>query len=125
MNGITSAVATAFAIIIHNIPEGMVVAMPLYYGTGSKWKALGVVSLMACSVPLGSLIGLSVLCSGKLNNLAYGILFALTAGILVYVVIKEVFPKAVKWDPTDKVVTLFFSTGMIVMCLSLVAIKFT
>lgn len=43
----------------------------------------------------------------------------------MYIVIKEVFPKAVRWDPTDQVVTLFFSTGMIVMCLSLVAIKFT
>lgn len=28
----------AAAIAIHNIPEGICVAMPIYYATGSKWK---------------------------------------------------------------------------------------
>ena len=30
--------ALAVAIAVHNIPEGMCVAVPLYYSTGSKWK---------------------------------------------------------------------------------------
>lgn len=26
------------ALQLHNIPEGIVVAMPIYFATGSKWK---------------------------------------------------------------------------------------
>jgi len=33
--GITLAIALA----LHNIPEGISVAVPIYYSTGSKWKA--------------------------------------------------------------------------------------
>lgn len=29
----------AIAIGLHNIPEGFLVAMPIYFATGSKWKA--------------------------------------------------------------------------------------
>ncbi len=28
----------AVAIAMHNVPEGICVAMPIYYATGSKWK---------------------------------------------------------------------------------------
>ena len=31
----------ATAIAIHNIPEGICVAMPIYYATGNKWKVCG------------------------------------------------------------------------------------
>jgi len=30
----------AAAIAIHNIPEGICVAMPIYYATGKKWKVI-------------------------------------------------------------------------------------
>ena len=31
----------AFAIAIHNVPEGICVAVPIYYSTRSKWKVGG------------------------------------------------------------------------------------
>lgn len=34
----SAGAAIAVAIALHNIPEGVVVAMPIYYATGSKWK---------------------------------------------------------------------------------------
>ena len=37
----TPAIAAAVAIAMHNIPEGICVAMPIYYATGSKWKVGG------------------------------------------------------------------------------------
>lgn len=31
----------ALAIALHNIPEGIIIAAPIYAATGSRWKALG------------------------------------------------------------------------------------
>ena len=32
----------ALAIAVHNIPEGVIVAAPVYAATGSRWKAMGI-----------------------------------------------------------------------------------
>merc|ERR1719409_2110566 len=37
----TMGAMTALAIAIHNFPEGICVAMPIYYATGNKWRAFG------------------------------------------------------------------------------------
>ena len=45
--------ALAIAIALHNIPEGICVAMPVYYATGSKLKAFFWSFLSGISEPLG------------------------------------------------------------------------
>ena len=32
-------ISVAFAIALHNIPEGIAIAMPIYFSTGSRYKA--------------------------------------------------------------------------------------
>ena len=32
----------ALAIAVHNIPEGVIVAAPVYAATNSRWKAMGI-----------------------------------------------------------------------------------
>ena len=46
-------IALAVAIAMHNIPEGVCVAMPVYYATGSKWKAFLWAFLSGVSEPVG------------------------------------------------------------------------
>ena len=48
----------AVAIAMHNIPEGICVAMPIYYATGSKWKVGRELfeHLALCSGLLGTLL---------------------------------------------------------------------
>ncbi len=53
-----------------------------------------------------------------------GVLLILRAGIMIYVAVKELGPTARHYDPTDRVSTLAFTGGMLVMALSLVAINF-
>lgn len=43
------------------IPEGVAVALPLYYATGSKWKGLLWAAVSAAAEPLGGLIAYAVL----------------------------------------------------------------
>ncbi len=47
--------ALAIAIALHNIPEGVCVSMPVYYATGSKWKAFMWAFLSGVSEPIGKL----------------------------------------------------------------------
>ncbi|CAN0214478.1 unnamed protein product [Ectocarpus sp. 12 AP-2014] len=111
--------ALAVAIAIHNIPEGMCVAIPVYYGTGSRCKAFGWALLSGASEPIGAALGWLIL-KDVMSELAYGILFGLVAGIMVNVVIHDLIPTAVRFDPADKVTTNSISAGMAIMALSLV-----
>jgi zinc transporter, ZIP family len=108
----------AVAISIHNIPEGLCVAMPVYYATGSRWKALGWALLSGLSEPFAALLGWVVL-AGAFSDALYAVMFGLVAGMMVIISVRELLPTAHKYDPEDSVVTYFFILGMVIMALSL------
>ena len=113
-------VALAVAIAIHNIPEGICVAMPIYYATGSKWKGFWWSFLSGLSEPLGAIVGYGVLKGNGMSPAAFGALFGLVAGMMVFISVKELIPTALKYDPRDEYVTTFVFVGMFVMAVSLV-----
>ena len=43
---------------MHNIPEGIIVAAPIYAATGSRLQALGIATASGLSEPLGALAAL-------------------------------------------------------------------
>eukprot|EP00798_Chlamydomonas_sp_ICE-L_P020760 gene20760-27581_t len=51
----------AIAIAVHNIPEGIIIAAPIYAATGSRLKALGLATASGLSEPLGAFIALVAL----------------------------------------------------------------
>lgn len=116
-------IVLAIAIAIHNIPEGLCVSLPVYYATGNRWKAFSWGLLSGVSEPLAALLGWLVLAS-FFNDMIYGILFGVVAGMMVLIAVKELLPTAHRYDPTDSVVTNSFITGMAVMAMSLVLFKF-
>jgi len=71
---------------------------------------------------LGALIGWAIL-DNIWGREAFGILFALTAGIMVYISIAELMPLARSNDPDDKVTTICFFLGMLTIEVSLVIEK--
>ena len=109
----------ALAIAIHNIPEGLCVALPIYYGTKSRWKAFGWACLSGMSEPLGALLGWAILVH-HFTPTVYAILFGIVAGMMVFIVMKEIVPTAHRYDPEDTVVTYCIITGMALMAMSLV-----
>ena len=113
-------VALAVAIAVHNIPEGICVAMPVYYATGSKWKGFWWSFVSGISELVGGLFGYLILYGNAMSDVAYGSLFGIVAGMMVYISLKELLPTALKYDPHDKYVTTCMFVGMAIMALSLI-----
>ncbi|NLK70994.1 MAG: zinc transporter ZupT [Clostridiales bacterium] len=86
-------IAITFAIALHNIPEGISVAMPIYYSTQNKGKALKYTFLSGITEPLGALLAFLIL-KPFINDAILGGIFALVAGIMVYVSVEELLPSS-------------------------------
>jgi len=115
-------VTLAVAIAIHNVPEGMCVALPIYYASGSRHKGFFWALLSGLSEPVGAAIGyLIIKGSGEdMNQTVYGVLFGVVAGMMIMIVLLELMPTALRYDPADKYVTNSMVLGMVVMAASLV-----
>mmetsp|Transcript_14596 Transcript_14596/g.41056 ORF Transcript_14596/g.41056 Transcript_14596/m.41056 type:complete len:347 (+) Transcript_14596:148-1188(+) len=113
-----TGISLGVGIALHNIPEGICVAVPLYYATGSKMYAFGLSSLFALSEVAGGLLAYLILWNA-MSSLASGIMFAAVGGIMVYVVMVDVYPVALKFDERQTVVTPAFFAGMFIMATSL------
>lgn len=101
----------AIGIAIQNLPEGMIVSLPLKEEGMSKWKAFGLGTLSGVVEPIASLIALG-LTSLIVVILPYTLAFA--AGVMVYVVVEELIPEASQ-DGHSNLGTIGFTIGFIIM----------
>jgi len=110
-------ISIAIAIAIHNIPEGIAVAVPIKVATGSRRKALLHSFLSGLAEPIGALFGYIILLQ-FFSPLTFGILFAGVAGIMVFISLDQLIPTAREYD-TGHISTYGVIAGMVVMALSL------
>ena len=108
-----------FGIGIHTIPEGLCVAMPVYYATGNRCKAFLWGILSGVSEPIGAIIAWAALKGSDLSGNTYGILFGLVAGIMTLITVDELLPTAHCYDPKNTTVTYSFIFGMFAIAASL------
>ncbi len=113
----TVGVTVTIAIAIHNIPEGIAVAVPIYYATGNRKKAFWLSFLSGLSEPVGALVGFLVL-RPFLTPGTFGLLFAIVAGIMVFVSLDELFPAAREYGKPHWAIYGLVA-GMAVMAMSL------
>lgn len=112
------AIPIVVAIAIHNIPEGIAVSVPIYYATGSKKKAFMYSFLSGLSEPVGAIIGWLLLMS-IMNNIVFGVIFAMVGGIMVFISFDELLPSAREYGEHHlSIYGLIF--GMVVMAISLI-----
>lgn len=117
-------VVLAIAIALHNIPEGICIAMPIYFGSKNPWKAFLYTLLVGgLSEPLGALLGYLVFVAFW-NSLADAILYGFTAGMMVFIAINNLLPTALLRDPKNKVTTLFFFIGVLIIAASLIIFNY-
>jgi ZIP family zinc transporter len=110
------AIPIVLAIALHNIPEGISVSVPIYYATGSKRKAFLYSLFSGITEPLGAVVGYLILLP-FMSDFVYGILYAIVAGIMVFISFDELLPAAREYG--DKLSIYGLMAGMAFMALSL------
>lgn len=106
----------ACSIALHNIPEGISIFIPIYYGSRNKIKAVFYTFVAGFSEILGAFIAWLFL-SKLVNNYFFSFIFAVTAGIMLYIAIYELVPESIKYK-NKKMLILWFLIGMMIMLLS-------
>lgn len=89
----TLGVSIATAIALHNIPEGISIAVPIYYSTGRKSSAFKYTFLSALAEPIGAFLAFLFL-TPFINEVVLAIIFAIVAGIMLYISFAELIPAA-------------------------------
>ena len=86
-----ASVLAAVTIGLHNLPEGMSIAIPLLHDGSKTWSAIGVAALSGLPTVLGALLGYFV---GSQAPAALAAALALAGGAMLYVVFFELLPEA-------------------------------
>lgn len=112
-----SGISIAIAIALHNIPEGITVAGPIFHSTGSRGKAFLFALGSGLAEPLGALVGFLFLRS-IFTPLTFSLVYALVAGIMVYLAFDELLPTAENYGHHHLVIYAVI-IGMVLMGLTL------
>ena len=118
LDGSTIAYSIAFAIAIHNIPEGIAVYVPILYATRNKKKAFFYSFISGLAEPIGAILGYLIL-KPFLSDTLFGIVFAMVAGIMVYISFDELLPTAEEYGEHHFAIIGLF-VGMMIMAISLI-----
>ncbi|MFM2022935.1 MAG: zinc transporter ZupT [Actinomycetota bacterium] len=114
-------VALAIAVAMHNIPEGIAVSVPVYYATKSKLKAFRLSFLSGLAEPAGAVIGYLILAQ-FLNHLVLGVIFAMVAGVMIFLAIDTLLPTA-RNSARGHLTVYGVIAGMAVMAASLILLR--
>ena len=114
-------IALAIAVAMHNIPEGIAVSVPVYYATKSRLKAFRLSFLSGLAEPAGAVIGYLILAQ-FLNHFVLGIIFAMVAGVMVFLAIDTLLPTA-RNSARGHLTVHGVIAGMAVMAASLVLLR--
>lgn len=114
----TLGITIATAVAIHNIPEGIAVSIPIFYATGSRKKAFCFTLVSGLAEPLGALLTYLILMP-FLSPVVMGCVFAVVAGIMVYISVDELLPSAHEYGEHHIAIYGLIS-GMAIMAISLI-----
>jgi ZIP family zinc transporter len=117
MDNIKLGISVAFAIMIHNIPEGIAVAVPICYATKSRGKGFLYSLLSGLAEPLGALAGILILLPFLTTYLLHFSL-AFVAGIMIFISFDELLPLSFEHQKNHITVSGIL-LGMLIMAVSL------
>lgn len=109
-------ISLCIAIALHNIPEGISIAVPIYYSTKSKFKAILYTLISSLSELAGAIITYLFL-KKIINDMIIGYILSFTAGIMIQISFNKLLPTGSSYD--KKNTRIFFIIGFIFMIVSL------
>jgi ZIP family zinc transporter len=118
---INIGLSVGFAVAIHNIPEGIAVAIPVFFATASRKKSLLWSILSGFAEPIGAMAAYLILLP-FISNLVLGVVFAVVAGIMIFISLDELIPGAQKYG-NNHLPTYGVLSGMIIMAFSLLLLN--
>lgn len=110
-NDIRLGLFLGISIALHNIPEGISVMVPIYYGTNNFKKAFFYTLIAGIAEPLGGVI-FYLLFQNYINDLMLGGLFSFIAGVMLYLSFAELLPKSLEYKNSN-LALVFFMIGII------------
>ena len=120
-NNLELGFGIALAVALHNIPEGLAVAGPVYAATGSKRKAVIWAGISGMAEILGGVLAWAILGS-MVSPVLMASIMAAVAGIMVALSVDELMPLAKEIDPNNNP-SYGVLCGMSVMGMSLVILQ--
>jgi ZIP family zinc transporter len=115
--GMVIALATA----IHNIPEGLAIAAPIMCATNNKRAALRYTVIAGLAEPFGALVTYALL-QPFLSDTVLAGLFAVVAGIMLFISFDELIPWCFK-DGHHTQAVAGITSGMLVLAMSVFALQ--
>lgn len=109
----------AAAVAIHNVPEGIAIAAPIYAATGSRAKAFWWATASGFAEPVGALIA-AALIAWVVPAWAFGLLYGLVAGMMVFLALDELLPGARRYQTAPHQSVYGMVAGMAAVALSIV-----
>ncbi|VTP79582.1 Zinc transporter ZupT [Leclercia adecarboxylata] len=100
-NNLELGFGIALAVALHNIPEGLAVAGPVYAATGSKRKAVFWAGISGMAEILGGVLAWLILGS-LISPVVMAAIMAAVAGIMVALSVDELMPLAKEIDPNKQ-----------------------
>lgn len=111
------AIPMLLAVILHNVPIGAAIALPVYRATSNRIISVTFSVMTGLVMPL-SAAACSLLFFHDLNDIVLGRLFAAAAGLMVFIAVDDLLPTAFRHGKRHHV-TYGFVLGMAVMAVSL------
>ena len=115
-NDLKLGITLTIAITLHNIPEGISIAVPIFYATQQKRKAIFYTFISGISELFGAIIAYLFLAKYMTDTLM-GVLFSFIAGIMIHISVYELIPTSKSYRQVKLTYKSFF-IAIIFMLLS-------
>uniref|UniRef100_K3WKJ5 Plastocyanin-like domain-containing protein n=1 Tax=Globisporangium ultimum (strain ATCC 200006 / CBS 805.95 / DAOM BR144) TaxID=431595 RepID=K3WKJ5_GLOUD len=124
LQGLRAGIILSIGVILHNLPEGVAIAAPVYYATGSKLEAFKWTALSGIAQPLGAAIGWAAV-SGGMSFSLQATLYAMVAGMLTCITLKELLPGAFRFDPKGSYFVSSFFCGILIIAFGIMLLQYS
>ena len=116
-SSIITGILMCLGVGLHNIPLGMTITSTMYHSKKDLKRTILLLIPVVLSTFFGGLL-MFIFSKELLNNLVLGVLLSLTSGMLVYIIILELFPH-IKEAHNKKSAYIGFLLGIIFFCVSM------